>query len=190
MRITGGRARGIPLRLPKGDRVRPAMDRMRQAVFSSLGPVVEGAVFVDLFAGSGSYGLEAVSRGAGGGVFVEKDRDALACLRANLAAVCKSAGCATAPFQVAGADAFQWRPDGAGAAMLVFADPPYRLVEPNAVRLFAGFDALLTREPGARVVFEMPAELELAPAGWALLKRLGGSGAGSAVACIYTRAVG
>lgn len=188
MRITGGRARGIPLRLPKGDRVRPAMDRMRQAVFSSLGPAVEGAGFVDLFAGSGSYGLEAVSRGAAGGVFVEQHRDALVCLRANLAAVCKSAGREAGMFRVVGADAFNWRPAGTGAAMLVFADPPYRLIEPNAIRLFAGFDALLSDDPGARVVFEMPSELELAPEGWTLLKRLGGSGAGSAVACIYARA--
>lgn len=187
MRITGGRARGIPLRLPKGDRVRPAMDRMRQAVFSSLGPAVEGAVFVDLFAGSGSYGLEAVSRGAASGVFVEQERDALACLRENLAAVCKSAELEAARFQVSGGDAFQWRPAATGAAMLVFADPPYRLIEPNAARLFASFDALLSRDPGARVVFEMPAELELVPDGWTLLKRLGGSGAGSAVACIYAR---
>jgi 16S rRNA (guanine966-N2)-methyltransferase len=163
---------------------------MRQAVFSSLGPAVEGAGFVDLFAGSGSYGLEAVSRGAANGVFVENDLDALTCLRANLAAVCKSAGLEAAPFQVSGGDAFQWRPAGSGAAMLVFADPPYRLIEPNAARLFASFDALLSSDPGARVVFEMPAELKLAPEGWAPLKRLGGSGAGSAVACIYARASG
>lgn len=188
MRITGGRARGIPLRLPKGDRVRPAMDRMRQAVFSSLGPAVEGAAFVDLFAGSGSYGLEAISRGAAGGAFVEQDREALACLKQNLAAVCKSAGREPGRFRVIGADAFNWRPADAGRATLVFVDPPYRVIEANTGRLFAVFDALLSREPGARVVFEMPAELELAPKGWALLKRLGGSGAGSAVACVYERA--
>jgi len=190
MRITGGRARGIPLRLPRGDRVRPAMDRMRQAVFSSLGPAVEGTAFVDLFAGSGSYGLEAVSRGAASGVFVEQDREALGCLRTNLAAVCKSAGCDPGLFRVIGADAFSWRPAEGAPAALVFADPPYRLIEPNAGRLFASFDALLARDPSARVVFEMPAELELTPEGWTLLKRLGGSGAGSAVACVYARAGG
>lgn len=187
MRITGGRARGIPLRLPKGDRVRPAMDRMRQAVFSSLGPAVEGAAFVDLFAGSGSYGLEAVSRGAASGVFVEQDRGALACLNGNLAAVCKSAGRDPGAFQVFGADAFSWRPAVAGPASLVFIDPPYRLIRANAGRLFASLDALLSSDPGARVVFEVPAELELVHAGWSVVKRLGGGGAGSAVACIYMR---
>ncbi|HUG13262.1 MAG TPA: RsmD family RNA methyltransferase [Opitutaceae bacterium] len=190
MRITGGRARGIPLLLPKGDRVRPAMDRMRQAVFSSLGAAVDGAVFVDLFAGSGSYGLEAVSRGAASGAFVEQDRKALACLNANLTAVCKSAGRDSAPFRLVGADAFIWRPAEGVQASLLFVDPPYRLIEANTERLFAAFDALLSSEPGARVVFEMPAELELQQSGWSIVKRLGGGGAGSAVACVYARTGG
>ena len=67
VRISGGAARGIELLVPKGDTVRPATDGMRQAVFSSLGARVAGARFVDLFAGSGAYGLEAFSRGASGG---------------------------------------------------------------------------------------------------------------------------
>ena len=62
MRISGGAARGVPLLVPKGEAVRPATDAMRQAVFSSLASWVPGAVFLDLFAGSGAYGLEAVSR--------------------------------------------------------------------------------------------------------------------------------
>ena len=56
MRITGGQARGITLRIPKGDLVRPATDAMRQAVFSSIASRIEGAWFLDLFAGSGAYG--------------------------------------------------------------------------------------------------------------------------------------
>ena len=75
---------------PKGDAVRPATDGLRQAIFSSLGERVVGARFLDLFAGSGAYGLEALSRGAGGGTFVEKNAKAVACLRQNLASVCKS----------------------------------------------------------------------------------------------------
>src|SRR5688572_25253543 len=92
MRISGGKARGIPLVVPKGDAVRPATDGMRQAVFSSLGERVVGARFLDLFAGSGAYGLEALSRGAAGGVFVEQNPKAAACVRRNIAAVCKSLG--------------------------------------------------------------------------------------------------
>jgi len=166
------------------------MDRMRQAVFSSLGPAIEGAVFVDLFAGSGSYGLEAVSRGAASGTFVEQDRKALACLKLNLTAVCKSAGRDSAQFRVVSADAFNWRPAQDVQASLLFVDPPYRLIEANSGRLFAAFDALLSRAVGARVVFEMPAELELQHAGWSIVKRLGGGGAGSAVVCVYARSGG
>src|SRR5436190_17400994 len=90
MRITGGQARGIPLTLPKGDAVRPATDAMRQAVFSSLAARVAGARFLDLFAGSGAYGLEALSRGAAGGTFVEKDARTAEFIHRNIAAVCKS----------------------------------------------------------------------------------------------------
>src|SRR5438132_7599808 len=90
MRISGGAARGIPLVVPRGDAVRPATDGMRQAVFSSLGERVVGARFLDLFAGSGAYGLEALSRGAAGGTFVEQNAKAAACIRQNITAVGKS----------------------------------------------------------------------------------------------------
>jgi 16S rRNA (guanine966-N2)-methyltransferase len=92
VRISGGRARGIPLVVPRGDAVRPATDGLRQAVFSSLAARVAGAHFWDLFAGSGAYGLEALSRGAVSGLFVEQDRRAAECLRKNLAAVTRSLG--------------------------------------------------------------------------------------------------
>jgi len=92
VRITGGKARGIPLAVPRGDAVRPATDALRQALFSSIGARVEGARFLDLFAGSGAYGLEALSRGAASGLFVERDRRTVTCLEKNLAAVSKSLG--------------------------------------------------------------------------------------------------
>ena len=79
MRITGGKARGIPLASPKGDATRPATDQLREAVFSSLGARIEGAQVADLFAGTGAYGLEAMSRGAIGGIFVEAFERAWAC---------------------------------------------------------------------------------------------------------------
>ena len=91
MRISGGAARGVTLQVPKGDLTRPATDGMRQAVFSSLAARLPDARFVDLFAGSGAYGLEAFSRGAAGGVFVEQNAKAAACIRKNIAAVAKSA---------------------------------------------------------------------------------------------------
>lgn len=188
MRITGGRARGIPLAVPRGDAVRPATDRMRQAVFSSLAERVVGARFVDLFAGSGSYGLEALSRGASGGVFVERDRRALECLRRNLAAVCRSLGRDETGLDVRGGDALAWMPAAEQSrTRLVFIDPPYAGVAGMAPRLFALCDALLELGGDGRVVFEMPAELRLAPVGWRCVRRLGGEGRGAPAVEIYAR---
>jgi len=173
MRISGGGARGIPLVVPKGDTVRPATDGMRQGVFSSLGARVVGARFLDLFAGSGAYGLEALSRGAAGGVFVEQSAKAAGCVRQNIAAVCKSLGRATGDLAVIQADARTVPITGDGLPDLVFIDPPYRIIGDIAPGLFARLADLLAPKPDALVVFELPGELELAPAGWSLLKRLG-----------------
>lgn len=175
MRISGGQARGITLVVPKGDKVRPATDGMRQAVFSSLGARAADARFLDLFAGSGAYGLEAVSRGAKGGVFVEQNAKAAACVRKNIEAVCKSVGRTTNDLSVLQADA-RGVPAGALAAGmpdLVFIDPPYELIADLAPGLFARLSEALAANADAIVVFEYPGELELAPAGWTLLKRLG-----------------
>ena len=173
MRITGGRAKGIPLVLPKGDAVRPATDAMRQAVFSSLAAVVPGAMFWDLFAGSGAYGLEPLSRGAAGGLFVESNAKAVACLRSNLTAVAKSlareADCARV--MQADATAGAWL-DGT-APDLVFVDPPYDLIPKIAPGLFALLQGALAPKPDAIVVFEMPGEMEVEVPGWELVKRLG-----------------
>jgi 16S rRNA (guanine966-N2)-methyltransferase len=175
MRITGGQARGIPLTLPKGDAVRPATDALRQAVFSSLAAWVPGARFLDLFAGSGAYGLEALSRGASGGVFVEKDARTAGFIRQNLAAVCKSLGRTPDGLQVITADATSVMPPGE-APDLVFIDPPYEIIAEAAPKLFARLDTLLASKSDAVVIFEMPGEQELNPAGWRCVKRLGKGG--------------
>ncbi|HVS53205.1 MAG TPA: RsmD family RNA methyltransferase [Opitutaceae bacterium] len=187
MRISGGIARGIPLLAPKGDAVRPATDGMRQAVFSSLGARVAGARFLDLFAGSGAYGLEALSRGASGGVFVEQNAKAAACVRQNLAAVCKSLGREARDLTVLQADARSVPLAGGAAPDLVFIDPPYEIIAEIAPALFARLGETLASKPDALVVFEMPGELELAPAGWTLRKRLG-KGARQPTVCFFARA--
>lgn len=184
MRITGGEARGIPLVLPKGDSVRPATDAMRQAVFSSLASRVPGARFLDLFAGSGAYGLEALSRGARGGVFVEKNPKAAACIRQNITAVCKSLRRDEADLQVVNADATSVALGGAGVPDLVFIDPPYEAIAALAAGLFERVGALLAQHPDPVVVFEMPGELTLAPAGWTCVKRLG-KGARQPTVCFF-----
>jgi len=186
MRISGGVARGIQLVTPKGDATRPATDGMRQAVFSSLGAAVIGARFLDLFAGSGAYGLEAVSRGSAGGVFVEQNGKAAGCIRQNIAAVCKSAGRDVRDFPVLQTDARNVPLGGAAAPDLVFIDPPYEIIPDIAPALFAKLTEVLAARPDAIVVFELPGEIDLTPPGWDLLKRLG-KGARQPTVAFYRR---
>lgn len=174
MRISGGRARGITLAVPRGDAVRPATDGMRQALFSSLGEWIVGVRFLDLFAGSGAYGLEAFSRGAEGGTFVEQNAKAVACIRQNIAAVAKSVGRTASDLSVSQGDACKaahWT--AATVPDVVFIDPPYELIADIAPTVFAGLTQLLEPKPHAVVCFEHPGEQELNPAGWTLLKRIG-----------------
>ncbi len=193
MRISGGEARGIPLVVPKGDAVRPATDGMRQAVFSSIASRVPGAVFLDLFAGSGAYGLEALSRGAASGTWVEKNAKAAACLRKNIEAVCK---CLKrdprSGLEVREADALAWKPAvDAGAAQLpslVFIDPPYPIIAEVGPKLLERLAELLAPVADPVVVFEMPGELSVAGAGWREVKRLGGTSARQPSVVFYLRA--
>jgi len=120
MRIVAGRHKGRRLRAPAGAGTRPTADRVREALFSILGPV-EGLRVLDLYAGSGALGLEALSRGAGSATFVESARPALAAIRANLDAVGEEG-------EVVASDAIRWLRGGdgrEGAFDLVFCDPPY-----------------------------------------------------------------
>jgi 16S rRNA (guanine966-N2)-methyltransferase len=182
MRITGGAARGVPLVVPKGDAVRPATDAMRQAVFSSLASWIPDATFLDLFAGSGAYGLEAASRGAAQGVFVEKDARTAGCIRENIAAVCKSIGRPGDPFRVIASDAssisFNLVPD------LVFIDPPYPLISEVAPKQFTRLTELMAVKTDPLIVFEMPGELTLSPSDWTSVKRLG-KGTKQPTVCIF-----
>lgn len=182
MRITGGEARGIPLIVPRGDGVRPATDAMRQAVFSSIASWVAGATFLDLFAGSGAYGLEAFSRGASGGIFVERDARTVACIRQNITAVCKSLARSDAELQVTHADAntvsIMSAPD------LIFIDPPYELIPEVGPKLFARLTPLCATKADPLLIFEMPGEITLSSDGWTCVKRLG-KGVGQPTVCIF-----
>jgi 16S rRNA (guanine966-N2)-methyltransferase len=120
MRITGGDLTGRRVLVP-GRGVRPTADRVREALFAILAGRIAGARFVDLFAGSGSVGLEAWSRGAAAVVWVESRGPVLSVLRRNVAAL--GAGAAG---RVWGCDVFAALRRGAAAgADVVFADPPY-----------------------------------------------------------------
>jgi 16S rRNA (guanine(966)-N(2))-methyltransferase RsmD len=87
MRVIGGEFRSRRLKTPHGDSVRPTPDRLREALFNILAPRIEDVVFLDAYAGCGSVGIEALSRGASRAVFLEKSRSALRCLEDNIAAL-------------------------------------------------------------------------------------------------------
>ena len=119
MRIIAGEAGGRPLKAPP-EGVRPTMDRVKGAIFSSLGDLVPGAKVLDLFAGSGGMGIEAMSRGAASATFVDSNERCARCIRENL----KRAG---VDGSVQCMDSFRFLDLYAGGEMfdLIFADPPY-----------------------------------------------------------------
>ncbi len=186
MRISGGRARGIPLHFPKGSVVRPATDRLREAVFSSLGAKIVNAYCYDLFAGTGAYGLEAFSRGAAGGIFVEKSKITIASLQRNMKAVAKSVGGDEVPLTIEQADVLRWKPLAGRKADIIFVDPPFAEIREWAEKLFQRFDEFLVNSEKGIVVFEMPGELELESPGWKLDRRIG-RGRGQPTCCFYKR---
>jgi 16S rRNA (guanine966-N2)-methyltransferase len=154
MRIVAGRWRGRTLIAPSGSRTRPTADRVRQALFDMLlhAPwggrgVVEGAHALDVFAGTGALGLEALSRGAAHATFIEQDRDALTALRANIAAYRAEHCCTVLPVDALAAPLDE-------AASLVFLDPPYGddLVRRAVTRLRTSArlapDAIMVAETG------------------------------------------
>ena len=174
MRITSGAARGINLKTLDIPQLRPATDALRQALFNSLGTFVSGANFLDLFAGCGAYGLEAVSRGATSGVFVEKHPKLKAIIEQNIAAVCKSAQVSAASFSARTADALTYLPVP-GSADIVFCDPPYDMIEANLPALRAV--ALQALKVGGVFIMEHPAQIEIPADAFRLIKQLGGKGA-------------
>jgi len=170
MRITGGKARGIPLKAPKGNATRPATDRMREAIFSSLGTRIEGSRVVDLFAGTGAYGLEAISRGAVSATFYETNRDALACLRQNQQAVLKSCGLSNTVARVFCRDVYSV--DTVNEKVeLIFIDPPYESIEEHMEDIFRQAD--LHAGENACIILEKPGNLKPEPEGWQLVRQFG-----------------
>ena len=147
MRIIAGEKRGAKIVAPKGHDTRPTSDRARESAFNLIGPVDDAAV-LDLFAGSGAYGLEALSRGAERATFVDSAPAALRALRANLAALGADA-------EVVRADALRWLRAASGGRRqysLVFLDPPYRRAAALGAELSDALPAVLG--PGALVISE------------------------------------
>jgi 16S rRNA (guanine966-N2)-methyltransferase len=130
MRVIAGEFRSRPLKSIPGASTRPTPDRLRETLFNILGPRIEGAIFVDAYAGTGAVGIEALSRGAAHAYFLERSRPALDAIRANLAAL-KVGSRATVVPGVALAKLTQY------AAGIVFLDPPYDLEREYAEALDA-----------------------------------------------------
>jgi 16S rRNA (guanine966-N2)-methyltransferase len=155
MRVVAGSARGRALVAPPGGKTRPTSDRVREAVFNALWSrgVLDGAVAVDLFAGSGALGVEALSRGAAHVTFVDDDRAAVRAVRRNL----ETCGVIDRATVVAGR-AERWLAGLASGARfdLAFCDPPYA---------YEAWPALLEALPATLVVVESDGPVEL-PAGW------------------------
>lgn len=156
MRISAGRFRGRQLKTPKGDATRPTSGMVRETLFNILTPKLPEARVLDLFAGSGSVGLEALSRGAAAAVLVEKARPALACLKENIALLDVAAQAAVMPLPV---DRALEELARAGERFdLIFLDPPFadadayrRVLEAVAGTTLLAEDGVLVAQHDARL---------------------------------------
>jgi 16S rRNA (guanine966-N2)-methyltransferase len=169
MRVIAGRAGGIRLAVAKRG-VRPTMDRVKGAIFSSLGDAMVGARVLDLFAGSGALGIEALSRGASSVVFVEEDRQSAEIIENNLAKT-KLKG------RVRKQDVFDYLRHASGAEMfdVIFADPPYEKTEDGRrfTEKLLAHEALsqLLAADGIFVLEKRPAEALPEMKQWRLLRQ-------------------
>jgi 16S rRNA (guanine966-N2)-methyltransferase len=160
VRIVAGSRKGHRISAPKAG-TRPTGDRVREAIFSLIGPV-DGAAVLDLFAGSGALGLEALSRGAASCVFVERDRDAVRVIRANLEKL-RLTGATIMNRDVAAA----LREERARGRRydLVLVDPPYEEWHRQATKLaellpdVLGDDGLVVVETSELIEPELPLDL-------------------------------
>ncbi len=151
MRVIGGEFRSRRLQSIPGTEVRPTSDKMRETLFNILSPAVEGAVFVDAYAGTGAVGIEALSRGARHAIFIEQNRDAANLIKSNRAALQAESRARV----IHGSAALYLGKIDAG---IVFIDPPY----PKEHEYQAALDALEAKQPELVVVqhsvrFALPA---------------------------------
>jgi 16S rRNA (guanine966-N2)-methyltransferase len=148
MRVVAGRYGGRRLVAPPGSATRPTSDRVREALFSVLGGSLQDARVLDLYAGSGALGIEALSRGAASAVFVDRSPHAITAIRANLEAL----GIDADVRRLEARAALRTASARADAYDLVFLDPPYRRAAELGRELSEALPAVLA--PGARVVSE------------------------------------
>ena len=150
MRIVAGSHKGARIYAPKGRDTRPTSDRVREAIFAILGSV-EGARVLDLFAGSGALGLEALSRGAAHAVFVESDPTAVKTIERNLEKLALEG-------RIVRSDATRYLARTAERYDVVFVDPPYEMVESLRMPLAEHLPRVLAE--GGSVVVETAADVQ------------------------------
>ncbi len=155
MRVITGSARGVPLKAPKGMQTRPTMDQVKEALFSAIQFEVEGRRALDLFAGSGQLGIEALSRGAMSAVFVDRQKDACKIVEENLSKT-KLADKA----RVVCADYLSFLATCTEKFNLIFLDPPYvEIFLENALKKISEIDIL---SDSGIIICERPFEKPLA----------------------------
>lgn len=125
LRVLGGKYRSLLLQSPRGAQTRPTTSMVRKAVFDMIQNTIEGSRFLDLFAGSGAMGIEALSRGATHATFVESHKDALKCIKANLAALKLEKEAAVYSYDVF--DVLKKIEKKGESFDFIYADPPYRI---------------------------------------------------------------
>ena len=155
LRIIGGSLRGRPLAYSGDERTRPMKDRVREAVFNLLGPAVKGKHAIDLFAGTGALGLEAISRGATRATLIERHFPTARIIDQNAEALGVSAS-----VTVAKADAFLWArrlPDLGEFPWVVFCSPPFAFYAERKDDMLRLLDALLQKAP-AESLFAVEAD--------------------------------
>jgi 16S rRNA (guanine966-N2)-methyltransferase len=161
MRVIAGIAKGRRFATPPGKQTRPLTDRTREALFSALGDSVEGSRVLDLFAGSGSLGIEALSRGAATAVFVEKSRKAAATLQTNLSKLGFEG-------EVFVGDVFGWLGRNKSQFDIAFIDPPFAMELALVSALMSEVGAAIG-DGGTMVVHRRAGEAHPeTPIGWAV----------------------
>ncbi|MCL6558668.1 MAG: 16S rRNA (guanine(966)-N(2))-methyltransferase RsmD [Firmicutes bacterium] len=162
LRVIAGTAKKRQLKVPKGLDVRPTSDRVKEALFNILGSFIPGCRFLDLFAGTGNVGIEALSRGAGSAVFVEINRRNIRIIKENLAATGLESKARL--LNLDACDALSLLGREGQTFDIVFLDPPYlKNFEYDILAGIAGYSLL---EPGGKVIIEsskkdrLPLEIE------------------------------
>jgi 16S rRNA (guanine966-N2)-methyltransferase len=158
MRVIAGKYKSRTLRSLKGLKLRPTSDRLRQTLFNILGPTIEGATFVDLYAGTGAVGIEALSRGARHVIFVERHAPAAALVRRNLGSLGILAGAEVLEMDaLRGIEHLEAR---RVHAQFIFVDPPYAADEEYENSLQALGESSIVA-PDARVIVEHSRKREM-----------------------------